>query len=237
MGHSKENANQEFTETTRRRLLLWSDRHCCLCKKPCGIDIILHHIQPKGKQGSNEEDNGIPLCYECHARVEHYNESHPSGTKYRHEELKRRRQQVFEKFTSHLVPRITYKITQQGGGSGCRKLPDVGFILAHNQGSYPARIGVRVRFQVRSRRFSVRKPYYAGSRLWHLNPGIMHLGHFNVPRNAMTEFASGKRLTAVVDITIRDTYDMAHELLPVAWTFKRTTNDWYFEPSPPGLRA
>ena len=221
---------------TGEKLLLWSDRHCCLCKKACGIDIVVHHIKSKKKSGSNKEDNGIPLCYECHARVEHYNPSHPLGTSYRHKELKRRREQVFEEYTSHLVPHVHYEITQRRVKAGDRKLPDVGFRLEHRKGSYPARIGVCVAIQVHSKRFDVSSKYYSGSRLWHLNPGTKHHGHFDIPSGAMKEFASANKMTAIVDITIKDPYDRSHDLLPVAWTIKDAKSDWFFEPSPPKLR-
>ena len=49
----------------------------------------------------------------------------------------------------------------------------------------------------------------------------------------------GDASTAIVDLIIRDTYDMTHKLLPVAWTCKPTKGKgviWYFEPSPPEPR-
>src|SRR6516165_11946276 len=88
-----------FPVSVRRTVLLWSDRHCCLCKKACGLDIEVDHIKPVAAGGTNAIDNAIPLCYKCHAKVHHYNDLHPRGTKYWNEELKIRREQVYEEFT------------------------------------------------------------------------------------------------------------------------------------------
>ena len=33
-----------FDEKVRKKVLLWCDRHCCLCRKPCGINIEVHHL-------------------------------------------------------------------------------------------------------------------------------------------------------------------------------------------------
>src|SRR5258706_10434908 len=98
-----------FPDDVRERLLLWCDRHCCLCKRPCDVLIELHHIVPKAKGGDDTEDNAIPLCFDCHARVGHYDATQPKGTRYRPEELKRRRDQIYDEFTRHLVPPLDYQ--------------------------------------------------------------------------------------------------------------------------------
>lgn len=93
-----------FDEKIRNRVLLWCDRHCCLCKKACGINIEVHHIIPENQGGNSELDNAIPLCFECHSNVGNYNVQHPRGTKYKPDELKARREQIYEEYTRHLVP-------------------------------------------------------------------------------------------------------------------------------------
>ena len=99
-----------FPDKVRLQALLWCDRHCCLCKKACDIHIALHHLNPESEGGSNDIDNAMPLCFDCHAKVEHYNNQHPRGTKYNIKELKERREQVYEEFTRHLVPSVGHQI-------------------------------------------------------------------------------------------------------------------------------
>jgi hypothetical protein len=47
----------------------------------------LHHIKPKANGGTDDIENAIPLCLECHAEVEHYNVNHPKGRKFQPGEL------------------------------------------------------------------------------------------------------------------------------------------------------
>jgi hypothetical protein len=90
-----------FSENTAENLLVKSKRYCCLCQKYCGTKIVLHHID---QNGGNEEDNGIPLCLDCHADVNSYNINHPIGRKFKFRELKRRRDDFFEFIAQGNVP-------------------------------------------------------------------------------------------------------------------------------------
>ena len=70
-------------------------RRCCICYRFCGSNMELHHIQPEADGGSSTLGNCIPLCFNCHADVGHYNDRHPKGTKYRPGELLRHRDAWF----------------------------------------------------------------------------------------------------------------------------------------------
>ena len=70
-------------------------RHCCVCGKPCGINIEIDHIIPESEDGPSTEENGIPASFDCHANIKHYNDEHPRGTKLRTEELRRHRDRIF----------------------------------------------------------------------------------------------------------------------------------------------
>ena len=48
----------------------------------------MHHIQPESTGGLNTYDNGIALCFDCHADAGHYNPKHPRGTKFSPSELR-----------------------------------------------------------------------------------------------------------------------------------------------------
>lgn len=54
------------------------------------------HIVDEHRGGSDDEENGIPLCFDCHAEVGRYNDKHPKGNKYTPWELKRRRDRFYE---------------------------------------------------------------------------------------------------------------------------------------------
>ena len=71
------------------------NRLCCLCNKQCGINIEAAHIIDESAGGSNNEDNGIPLCFDCHQEIGSYNDKHPRGNKIRPDELRARRDRVY----------------------------------------------------------------------------------------------------------------------------------------------
>lgn len=78
-----------FSETIIDDALVACQRCCCLCQKFCGVRIELHHIKPKSKGGADTYENCIPLCFDCHAEVGHYNTEHPRGRKFSENELKK----------------------------------------------------------------------------------------------------------------------------------------------------
>jgi hypothetical protein len=133
----------DFPESVKQNCLLWSDRHCCLCGTSCATNIEIAHID---RNGANDQGNAIPLCYHCHAEISHYNDEEPLGNKYRPEELKARREQIYERHTGHFVPPLLYKITKTN-----LPLPDVGFEITH-LGTYPP-----VKARIEARTFLVAK--------------------------------------------------------------------------------
>ena len=77
--------------------LVAAGRCCCICHKFCGVRIETHHIRPVSKGGDNSFENCIPLCFDCHAEVEHYNDQHPRGRKFSESELRKHRDTWFSK--------------------------------------------------------------------------------------------------------------------------------------------
>lgn len=57
----------------------------------------LHHIV----KGNDNIENAIPLCFECHSEVGHYNVKHPKGRKFTSVELKRHKKQWLEVCEKH----------------------------------------------------------------------------------------------------------------------------------------
>ncbi len=84
-------------------MFIRSSRICCLCLKQCGTNIEAAHIIDESKGGSNDSDNGIPVCFDCHAEVGAYNDQHPKGNKFRPEELKARRDRLYELVESGVI--------------------------------------------------------------------------------------------------------------------------------------
>lgn len=219
-----------FSEDVRNKVLLWSDRHCCVCKKACGINIVVHHLLPEAQDGSDDLDNAIPLCFECHGVVEHYNVDHPIGTKYKPDELKKRREQVYEEFTRHLVPPVHYEVTQVLPGGRARVLPDVGFIVANHGAALPVRLRIVVEVFMNGLSCGVLGGvHYSGKQLWNLNPQSTVFAHFPIRREPQN---ANDKLEVKIDVTIVDIYDREHHNLPVSWVYMPNEKAWYFEPSP-----
>jgi hypothetical protein len=87
--------NMPFSPEVKTLLFIRCGRLCCLCLKQCGVNIEVAHIRQESKGGSNDEENGIPVCFDCHQEMESYVDSHPKGNKFRPPELIARRDRVY----------------------------------------------------------------------------------------------------------------------------------------------
>ncbi len=85
-----------FDPAVKTSMFTHCTRLCCLCYKRCGTNIEAAHIIDESAGGSNDEDNGIPLCFDCHQEIGSYNDKHPKGNKFRPEELRARRNRVYK---------------------------------------------------------------------------------------------------------------------------------------------
>ena len=85
-----------FDLAAKTSMFIRCDRICCLCKKRCGLNMEAAHIIDEAAGGSNDEDNGIPLCFDCHQEIGSYNDKHPKGNKIRPDELRARRDRFYE---------------------------------------------------------------------------------------------------------------------------------------------
>lgn len=85
-----------FPLSVREKVLLKCHRICCLCHSYAGIKMELHHIRPRAQGGEDTEENCIPLCLLCHGEVGLYNPNHPKGLKYTENELKARRDELYD---------------------------------------------------------------------------------------------------------------------------------------------
>lgn len=133
----------EFSEDDKIKMLLWCGRHCCLCDKDASTDIEIAHIE---RGAGNNIGNGMPLCYDCHAKIGHYNREHPRGNKYKPRELKARMDQIYDEHTRHLVPGVHFWLDQtKADGITKHQLPFVGFRMQHLSDSLPAKVKVEAK--------------------------------------------------------------------------------------------
>lgn len=181
---------KEFSDETRIKCLLWSNRRCCLCGKSRGTDIEIHHIDREDDAGI---ENAIPLCYNCHAKV---HREAPMGSRYRPKELRKRRDQIYDEYTLSLVSPTHFEITQivrENVGIPPRQLPDVGFNIFHLGNTYPLRAKIELRIFLGNEFVTIGPSgYYDGRITWHLNPLTRFYGHFSVPSRCVN---SKERLT------------------------------------------
>jgi hypothetical protein len=213
----------EFREDDKIKVLLWCDRHCCLCGKPTGVGIEIAHLDTQ----RSDIDNAIPLCFDCHAAIGLYNPDHPLGLKHRIKELKARRNQIYEQYTRHLVPPVRFAMTQEN-----RVLPDVGFHITNLGNSYPiqARVEINIVQGVRSFGHPGTRGHYDGTYIWNLNPGFGVAGYFKVPQETLLD--QTQPLRARIDVTLIDIYERSHRLLPVGYILDLQSEcEWYFEPA------
>jgi hypothetical protein len=217
----------DFSESDKIKCLLWCDRHCCLCGKVCGTDIEVAHIEPRKKPNSSDIENAMPLCYDCHAKIGRYSKDHPRGNKYRPEELKARREQIYDQYTMHLVPPIDFGPTQELS-NGTRKLPHVGFRITHHGDSNPVQVLVATHIFLGSEDLGIPETgHYSGKKAWNLNPRFSIMGHFSVPDKTVL---SQEPLQIDFTVTVIDQYERHHNLLPMRWVYMRDQNAWYLEP-------
>jgi hypothetical protein len=78
-----------FSKAIKSEILVLCARHCCVCHKPKGLNIEVHHIVPQEQGGADALDNAIALCFDCHADAGHYFAGHPKGVKLSPDELQK----------------------------------------------------------------------------------------------------------------------------------------------------
>jgi hypothetical protein len=81
-------ARENFREEDVCKLLVECHRRCCVCHVFCGVKMEIDHLVPRSEGGSSAIENAIPLCFDCHAEVHHYNVKHPRGRRFTPEELR-----------------------------------------------------------------------------------------------------------------------------------------------------
>jgi hypothetical protein len=86
-----------FSHAVRQKALLAAARRCCICRRYRGVLIEVHHIVPASNGGTDDLDNAVPLCFDCHAWAGHFFAGHPRGTAYSPSELRKARDDWYSK--------------------------------------------------------------------------------------------------------------------------------------------
>jgi hypothetical protein len=87
-----------FPDSVATDLLASSRRHCCVCLRWRGRGLEIHHIVPVTSGGNGDRDNGIPVCFDCHAEIESKSNM---GRKFTSDELRRYRDEWFAIVRNH----------------------------------------------------------------------------------------------------------------------------------------
>jgi len=216
----------EFSNKIKLKCLQCCDRHCCLCDKQCSTNIEIHHIVPIEQEKDNSFDNAIPLCLNCHSKVQSYNNEHPIGNKYRYEELKNRRNQVYDKHTSPFLPNIKFEIISLDP-----KVYNLARLSILNIHQYLT-CKIRTIFSVYHNKKLLKRfdeGLYGGKTLWSLNPN----SGGNFPPNFLILDNMPKKVESLqveIKASIIDKFEWEHDLLPVSWFWGKNTG-WYFQPT------
>jgi hypothetical protein len=95
-GYIRSVRDMPFNQLQVSELLAKCHRRCCICHRFCGVKMETDHLVPLAEAGSDDIDNCLPVCFECHAEIHGYNDQHPRGRKFRPEELRAHRDQWLE---------------------------------------------------------------------------------------------------------------------------------------------
>ena len=101
-----------FPQSVQEEALVACGRCCCICHKFCGTKMELHHIHQKADGGADTLDNCIPLCFDCHADMGKADPHHPKGKHYSEGELRKHRDNWFQKISQNQNAGNTNSITK-----------------------------------------------------------------------------------------------------------------------------
>ena len=90
-----------FSPKVQEDALVACGRFCCICHRFAGTKIEIHHIIQKAVGGSDDFDNAIPLCLDCHADMGKTDARHPGRKAYKPSELKRHRDNWYKRMAEN----------------------------------------------------------------------------------------------------------------------------------------
>jgi hypothetical protein len=215
---------KNFNKKDKIKMLLWCERHCCLCGKQCGIDIEIAHIL---SNQDNRFDNGIPVCYDCHSKMGMYNELHPKGNKISPEEIKQQRELIYEKFTSQYIVPLHYVISNTN-----KNFPDINFTISNLSNFRPIRVKIKLIGKLNNRNLNLylTKGLYTGEREWNLNPQRQISGHFMIQNSRVNNLKDNDIFEIRIIHSQIDVLGREHTFLEDGYIYNHKKNYWYFNP-------
>lgn len=220
-------------EETQAKLFLWCARHCCFCGKTCTTNIEIHHID--GDRSNNDEDNLIPVCFDCHGELGRYNADHPKGTKYRFLEIKRRREQIYELYTRKylrpvdiVISNWMHHVRDVEGKPKKREWGDFSCTVRTLSPDIPVKLHLCIKpYQDKTPLETTLGDLYSGGALWNLNPSQTVFGHFELPiKKGQEPFL----VRVEIFWSIIDVLDRTHEMLPFSYVWDDPEGDWWYDP-------
>jgi hypothetical protein len=169
-----------------------------------------------------------------------YNDRHPRGNKLKIEEIKARREQIYEKYTRQYVALLQYSISQFVDAWGprqgpTRKFPDVSICVVNLSDYLWTKLTVALTGLLNGQKvdLELKDRLYRGEKVWNLNPRRQMNGHFEIMNERLRAVRSDDRLEIRIQIVQEDPLGRRHELLQDGYVYKQgdSENDsWYFEP-------
>ncbi|MFZ2447218.1 MAG: HNH endonuclease signature motif containing protein [Syntrophobacteraceae bacterium] len=216
------NKRKPIDAETRSKLLLWCARHCCFCGKACTINMEIHHIDLNS--GNSDEDNLIPLCFDCHGELVRYNPKHPKGSKYRDVEIKARREQIYELHTIKYLRQVEIQASRRK-----QSWDRVYFTVATLSQDLPLQLKLSVQlFHDQDMCQIDRGELYSGMSLWNLNPGQVVLGNLKSP--SISSETNPFYFRFEVEWSIVDVLKREHKMLPFSFIASDPSKDWWYQP-------
>ena len=126
-----------FSRKVRKDALVASARHCCICHRFKGVNVEVHHIIHTAQGGTNDPENAIVLCFDCHADVGHYNPDHPKGSRYSPSELRKARDAWHESVIKNEIPQAEEQDLLYCRYYLCKSYNAVNEILSGNMKNMP----------------------------------------------------------------------------------------------------
>jgi hypothetical protein len=222
-------------EESRIKLLLWCERHCGFCGKQCTTNIEIHHVDNNPR--NNDEDNLIPLCFDCHGELARYNPKHPKGMPYRENEIKSRREQIYEEYTLKYLRQVDIKISNffhqisKDGKPVRRKEGDVSCTVRTLSSDIPVQLRLKLTPYHENKKLPLAHfgPHFTGKTLWNLNPGQAVLSHFPFP---FTTQMKPFNFRIEVEWSIIDILKKEHKMLPFSYFWDTDKiDDWWYHPA------
>ncbi len=188
--------------------------------------MIIHHID--GNPSNNDQDNLIPVCFDCHGELESYNPEHPVGTKYRFLEIKTRRDQLYEKYTIPYVRQIKIDISKYTIDGVMREWGDTSCNVMTLSKDIPVKLRIRVLpFQDGQRIEVDLGELYNGKEPWNVNPSQGIAGHFKLP---ITADSSPFIFRVEIFWSIIDVLEREHQMLPFSYVWDSPKGNWWYDP-------